>query len=219
MRESVGTEHMFRYRTVMQVQTRLFVAPEPNLGALDLGIERTVLGPGSWVDVRRSWLLGDDMVFDHLEATTRWNAGRREMYQRVVEVPRLTASLPQDGPGHPVLRQAVRRLTAHYDRPVNRVSLALYRHGRDSVAFHGDRMGKLVADCIVAVLSLRGPRRLLIRPRGGGRSIGFMLGQGDVLVMGGRAQADFEHSVPKVAHAPPRMSVMFRSSAVMPPSQ
>ena len=93
----------------------------------------------------------------------------------------------------------------------------LYRDGRDSVAFHGDRMGEAVDDCIVALVSLRGPRRLRIRPkRGGGPARAFDLGHGDLLVMGGSCQRDYEHGVPKVARAEPRISVMLRSDRVRP---
>lgn len=200
----------------MHVQDRLFTAA-PHLRGLDR-IERTELDATSWVDVRRGWLEGDDQVFDALEASTTWHAGRRPMYDRIVDVPRLTAVIPRDGPGHAVLDTAVVRLSEHYGRAVDRVSLALYRTGRDSVAFHGDRLGDAAVDAIVAILSLRGPRRLRMRPRVGRatRSWAWDLGFGDLVVMGGRAQADFVHGVPKVASAPPRMSVMFRSSGVVP---
>ena len=63
---------------------------------------------------------------------------------------------------------------------------------------------------MVAVVSLGGPRRFLMRPRGGGRCLSFTLASGDLLVMGGACQQSWEHSVPKVAHAPPRMSGTFR---------
>lgn len=199
----------------MFAHPRLFTAP-PTLGPLRAGLERIELAPGSWIDLRRGWLTGDDQLFAHLESTTRWHAGQRRMYDRIVAVPRLTASLPADGAGHPVLAHAVRALTRWYQRPVDRVSLALYRSGADSVAFHGDRLGAAASDAIVAILSLQGPRRLLVRPRKGGASRGWHLGFGDLLVMGGRTQVDFEHGVPKVARAEPRMSVMFRSSGVVP---
>jgi alkylated DNA repair dioxygenase AlkB len=136
------------------------------------------------------------------------------MYERTVAVPRLLAGLPADGPVDPVLQQVSDRLTERYRRPVDSISLALYRDGRDSVAYHGDRMGDQLDDCIVAILSLRGPRRLRVRPKAGisGEPLGFDLGYGDLLVMGGSCQRDYEHGVPKVANAPPRMSVMFRST-------
>ena len=53
-------------------------------------------------------------------------------------------------------------------------------------------------------------RKFLVRPRGGGASRAFMLGHGDLLVTGGTAQRAWEHSVPKVSQAGPRISLAFR---------
>ena len=201
------------------VQARLFGGGEPTLGPLDAGLQRTQLSPTSWMDVRRGWLAGDDVLFDRLAKAIPWAHGRRQMYDRVVDVPRLTAGLRPPLGLEPVLGDAAVALTAHYGRPVDRLSLALYRDGRDSVAFHGDRMGAMVDDCIVAILSLRGPRRFVVRRKerlAGSKSWALEVGLGDLVVMGGRAQADFEHGIPKVASAGPRLSVMFRSSSVVP---
>lgn len=178
---------------------------------------RVVLSPTAFLDHVPGYVRGDAQLFEALRDGVRWHAAEREMYERTVAVPRLLAGLPEDGPVHPILAEVSAALTARYRRPVDRIALALYRDGRDSVAFHGDRMGDRVADCVVAILSLRGPRRLRIRPTGSsGRSaqssLAFDLGYGDLLVMGGSCQRDYEHGVPKVAQAPPRMSVMFRSS-------
>jgi len=132
------------------------------------------------------------------------------MYERVVDVPRLVAVLPDDGPGHPVLDQAAAVLSRHYGLALTRVSLAYYRDGRDSVAWHGDRLGRLVDDTVVAILSLGEPRRFLLRPAVGGASRAFDLGWGDLLVMGGSCQRTWQHAVPKTALAGPRISAQFR---------
>jgi len=187
------------------------------LRPLHEGVEREVLGRGSWVERRRGWLAGADDLYDELLASQRWHESRRRMYDRVVDVPRALSSVPDDGPGHPVLDDMAAALARRYHRDLSRVTLAHYRDGRDSVAFHGDRLGRHRVDSVVAVVSLGGPRRFLVRRRGGGPSRGWTLGSGDLLVMGGRMQADFEHAVPKMARAAPRMAVMFRSAAVVPP--
>jgi alkylated DNA repair dioxygenase AlkB len=70
------------------------------------------------------------------------------------------------------------------------IRINLYRDGRDSVAWHGDRIRKEIAEPVVALISLGEPRRFLIRPRGGGQSLAFTLGRGDLLVTGERAQRD-----------------------------
>lgn len=201
----------------MQLQERLFGGVEPGLDPTFVGIRRIDLGSDAFLEHLPSWVRGDDRLFDHLEHTTRWAEARREMYERMVDVPRLLATLPDDGPGHVVLDLAASALSSRYRRPVDRVSMALYRGGDDSVAWHGDRMGEQVEDCIVAIVSLRGPRRLRIRPKGGkGPVRSFDLGNGDLLVMGGACQRHYEHHVPKVARAEPRISLMFRSRAELP---
>ena len=91
-----------------------------------------------------------------------------------------------------------------------RLSLAYYRDGRDSVTFHGDTTARDLPEAIVATVSLGEPRRFLLRPRDGGRVRAFMLGWGDLIVMGGACQRTWRHAVPKVAHAGPRIAVMYR---------
>lgn len=49
-----------------------------------------------------------------------------------------------------------------------------------------------------------------MRPTGGGTSLGLQLGWGDLLVMGGSCQRTYQHAVPKVARADPRIAIMFR---------
>ena len=173
---------------------------------------RTDLGKGAWIDHLPRWLLGHEAVLDVLWTTTRWEAHRRQMYDRVVDVPRLVASLPEDGPGHPLVPELAAVLSSHYGRPLEQISLAAYRTGRDSVAFHGDRLGRGRKDAIVAIVALGARRRFLLRPAGGGRSRAFDFGGGDLLVMGGTCQRTWEHGVPKVAYADLRISVQFRSS-------
>jgi alkylated DNA repair dioxygenase AlkB len=90
--------------------------------------------------------------------------------------------------------------------------MCLYRDGRDSVAWHGDTLGRGArADTMVAIVSFGSPRALMLRPRGGGSSLRFPLGHGDLIVMGGSCQRTWEHAIPKTARAVgPRVSVQFR---------
>jgi alkylated DNA repair dioxygenase AlkB len=196
----------------MQVleQGSLFGLGEPRLDPGLQGLRRLTLAAGAWVDHLPGWLEGHDALFQALRRTTRWEHQRRRMYEQIVDVPRLVATLPDDGPGHPVLLQAADALSRRYGLALNRLSLAYYRDGRDSVAWHGDRLGRLVDDTVVAILSLGQPRRFLLRPAGGGASRAFELGWGDLLVMGGTCQRTWQHAVPKMALAGPRMSVQFR---------
>jgi alkylated DNA repair dioxygenase AlkB len=199
----------------MDFQTMLFEATAEAGPECD-GISRTVLARGAWVDVRRAWLPAADDVFATLLHAVPWRAERRQMYDRMVDVPRLVHTYLVDDPlPHPVLTRAREALSAHYlpelGEPFRTAGCCYYRDGHDSVAWHGDRIGRgRSQDTMVAIVSLGDPRRLALRPRGGGESLSFELGHGDLLVMGGSCQRTWEHAVPKVAGAGPRISVQFR---------
>jgi alkylated DNA repair dioxygenase AlkB len=195
-------------------QGSLFGHEEPGLDAALRGVARIPLTGRAWIDHLPGWLEGHEALFESLRAATRWRHQRRRMYERVVDVPRLVAEVPEDGPGHPVLDEASEALSRRYGLALDRVSLAYYRDGQDSVAWHGDRMGPRVDDTVVAILSVGAPRRFLLRPAAGGPSRAFDLGWGDLLVMGGSCQRTWQHAVPKAAQAGPRMSIQFRPNAM-----
>ncbi|HEY3016384.1 MAG TPA: alpha-ketoglutarate-dependent dioxygenase AlkB [Nocardioides sp.] len=181
---------------------------------------RTPLRRGAWVDVRPNWVLGADEVLATLIGDVPWRAERREMYDRVVDVPRLVHTYGDGEPlPHPELTTMRSMLSEHYlpelREPFVTAGCCYYRDGRDSVAWHGDTSGRgSTEDTMVAIVSFGDPRRLQLRPRGGGASISFTMGHGDLLVMGGSCQRTWEHAVPKVAHAGPRISVQFRPQGV-----
>ncbi|WEO99280.1 alpha-ketoglutarate-dependent dioxygenase AlkB [Streptomyces sp. FXJ1.172] len=194
---------------------------ELRLGPLD-GLRRTGLGAGAWIDVLPGWLSGADALFERLAAQVPWRAERRKMYDNVVAVPRLLAFYADRDPlPHPVLREARDALSRHYaeelGEPFTTAGLCFYRDGRDSVAWHGDRIGRGAReDTMVAILSVGAPRDLLLRPVGtGGETLRRPLGHGDLIVMGGSCQRTWEHCVPKTARAAgPRISVQFRPHGV-----
>jgi alkylated DNA repair dioxygenase AlkB len=164
----------------------------------------------AWVDFVPGWVRGHNQVFETLRDSTRWQADRRRMYERWVDVPRRTATLPEDGPGHPLVFAMANILAARYGRALPSITVALYRDGRDSVAWHRDKGLRDQPESLMAIVSLGQPRRFLLRPLGGGASRCLTLGWGDLLVMGGTIQRTWEHSVPKVRATDPRMSIMFR---------
>ncbi|MFI9271369.1 alpha-ketoglutarate-dependent dioxygenase AlkB [Kitasatospora sp. NPDC052896] len=204
------------------LQGSLFAAADQlGLGPLSAA-RRTVLGQGAWLDVLPGWLSGADALFEHLVVHVPWQAERRRMYERVVAVPRLLAHYGEDDPlPHPVLAEARAALSAHYaaelGEPFRTAGLCYYRDGRDSVAWHGDTIGRGAhEDTMVAILSVGEPRPLLLRPRhGGGPTVRRSLGHGDLLVMGGSCQRTWEHAVPKTTRpVGPRISVQFRPRGV-----
>lgn len=192
------------------------------VGRLGDTVQRTQLSDGAWVDLRPRWIAGADTLFERLHERVEWHAERRPMYDKVVDVPRLLSFFDEhDALPDPALVGAQRTLDAHYAGELGErfatAGLCLYRDGRDSVAWHGDRIGRgNTQDTMVALIVLGAPRALLLRPRaGGGPTVRHDLGHGDLLVMGGSCQRTWEHAVPKTARpVGPRISVQFRPRGV-----
>lgn len=192
---------------------------EPRSG--EAGVVRTELGQGAWVDVGRAWLSGATVLFDRLLAAVEWRAERRPMYNRVVDVPRLMHFYDEgEALPDPALERVKLALVDQYGDdvggPVCTAGLCLYRDGRDSVAWHGDRIGRgATKDTVVAIISLGATRRLLLRPRHGGPACRYELASGDLLVMGGSCQRTWDHAVPKTSRpVGPRVSIQFRPHRV-----
>ena len=202
-------------------QRSLFdVGTNVGLRPLD-SILRTHLTHGAWVDFLPAWLTGADELFDRLAAAVPWRAEERPMYDRVVAVPRLLAFYDEDDAlPDPILPQARDVLTAHYSgelgEPFRTAGLCYHRDGRDSVAWHGDTIGRgRTHDTLVAIVSVGAPRDLLLRPKDGGDTVRHALGHGDLLVMGGSCQRTWEHAVPKRSRpVGPRISIQFRPRGV-----
>ena len=207
----------------MAFQGSLFdTVDEVGLRSLGADIRRTTLAHGAWIDLRPGWLTGADELFSRLARDVPWHAERRKMYDREVDVPRLLSFYDEEAQlPDPLLGQARSALSAHYaaelGEPFRTVGLCFYRDGRDSVAWHGDRIGRgSTEDTLVAIGSVGTPRTLLLRPRGGGGpTLRHLLGHGDLLVMGGSCQRTWEHAIPKTAKpVGPRISIQFRPRGV-----
>lgn len=194
-------------------QPSLFERAPTSFDASFSALARIHLDETSWIDHVPGWVSGSDALFDLVLRSRRWAERTRWMYDHRVVEPRLTATW-ELGSGEalePAILEEIRRgLSARYGVLLDSAGFNLYRDGRDSVAWHADRIAKEVVDPVVALLSLGEPRRFLLRPRGGGRSVVFDLGRGDLLVTGGTTQRRWEHCVPKVARAGPRISVAYR---------
>jgi len=211
-------------------QPTLFGAHEVSFDSAFAQLRRIELDPRSWVDYAAGWVRGSDALFEQVLASRKWTQRTRRMYEGRVLEPRLTApwSVRSGVPLDPRVVDDMRVcLSQKYGVQFDSVGFNFYRDGRDSVAWHGDKIRKEIAEPIVALVSLGEPRKFLLRPKGGAeepavpatgggrrpeqrRSIPFQLGRGDLLVTGGLAQRRWEHCVPKVAHAGPRISLAFR---------
>lgn len=191
------------------MQLDLFAGKRVGFDARFSGLRRHELGLGAWVDHHPAWVSGHEMLFDQLSRDLAWREETMKMYDREVTVPRLLASVPREG----IVEEMRRALSERYGEEFVRTTAALYRDGKDSVAFHGDTTARDMVEAIVATVSLGQPRKFLLKPAEGGSSVTFPAGRGDLIVMGGTCQRTWRHAVPKAARvAGPRIALMFRPS-------
>lgn len=197
-------------------QPSLLDAPVLELDRSFAALHRRELAEGAWVDHEPGWCRGADALFARLLAETPWSGREVRMYDRVVPEPRLTHRWRlDDGPAPPTeLCEMAEVLSGRYGVAFTQVGVNLYRDGADSVAWHGDRVARELPEAVVALVSLGGVRPFRLRPTGGGPSIGYLPGPGDLLVMGGSCQRTWQHAVPKTRAASPRISIQFRHAYV-----
>ena len=182
------------------------------------GAQRRCLAGGAWIEHVEGWLAGAAAVFDELVGALPWQEGDQLMYGARVATPRRTwwwsqgAAAPDAPRSVPAIDGARSLLSHRYGRRLTSVGFNLYRDGADSVAWHGDRVARDHTDAVIAIVSVGARRPFKLRPKGGGASLAFELGAGDLLVMGGSCQRTWQHAVPKVARAAPRISITFRHS-------
>ncbi len=176
--------------------------------------ERIQLDATSWVDLTREWLGGADVLARRLADAVPWRQGRRRMWDRMLADPRLSYWARRDDEPFdasiPAMQQALER---RYGHRLRRPGFNYYRNGQDSVAWHADRELRDLDDTLVAIVTLGTRRPFLVRPNGGGTSIDLRPGSGDLLVMGGAAQRDWQHAVPKTQRLGPRISISWRWTA------
>ncbi|HVW82233.1 MAG TPA: alpha-ketoglutarate-dependent dioxygenase AlkB [Mycobacteriales bacterium] len=196
-------------------QPSLLDGGEPRIDVSYDGLRRIELDARSWVDYCPGWLAGSDSVFEVLAREARWQQRTVTMWDKQVLEPRLTAGWSTDATQvPPLLAEMCRLLSARYDVGFDSVWVNLYRDGQDSVAWHGDRNRLVMDQPMVATVSLGARRRFLLRRRGSSRIAHELApGAGDLVVMGGACQQEWEHTVPKSARVVgPRMAVTIRHS-------
>ncbi|MEP7044716.1 MAG: alpha-ketoglutarate-dependent dioxygenase AlkB [Dokdonella sp.] len=160
--------------------------------------------------------------FETLRGGIAWQASRRMMYEREVDVPRLTAHFQLDPAGHAtapatvaaVLDAAAQRVRAAVGVRFNSIGVNHYRDGNDSVAPHHDKLHDLVAGDPIALLSLGATRRMAIRSQSkatAGRGVTIDLAGGSLLVMSYSSQLHYLHGIAKTrSPVGPRISLALR---------
>ena len=176
------------------------------------GGRRDHLDGTSWIDLVPGWVPDHAELFDELLRDAPWQQRTRVMWDREVLEPRMVAGY--GGPLPPSLEELRVILSEHYAVEFDSCFVNLYRDGNDAVAWHGDTVRKTLRNPLVVTVSLGASRRFLVRRRGGGPVLKeYAPGQGDLMVMGGAMQHDYEHTVPRQRNASgARMSVTMRHS-------
>lgn len=183
-----------------------------NPGAFDAATHH-VLDDESWITHVHGFLSGHEELMRQLSGLDGWEQRRRWMYDREVDEPRLTHEYRDVNAAPALLGEIADALSDYCGVRYDGIWMNLYRDHRDSTSWHADRPANEPATAVVPVVSLGAARRFLIRPAAGGRSTAFSPLGGDVIIMRGRAQRDWRHSVPKQTRpASPRMSLNFSST-------
>ena len=178
------------------------------------GMERTELAEGAWIDRQPGWASEPDGLFVTALEALDWKEGVERIHGMELPRPRLVASFGRGElpPGLQLFGEMSEVLSERYGVRLDRITCNLYRDGKDSVAWHGDRIARNRPEATVAIVSLGEPRPFRVRPKGRGSSIGWPAGRGDLIVMGGSCQRTHDHAIPKVTNAGPRIAVMFRQA-------
>lgn len=180
-----------------------------------------LVSEGGDVRLWRGWLEPEraTQLLASIREVVCWTQERRKMYDRVVEVPREQAllgdALPATRPFTPQLARVRLELEALTGAHFANVLLNRYRNGHDSVAWHNDReTGGLTAPTI-ASLTLGATRAFDLRSRNDrARILSVDLDHGDLLVMRGETQRNWEHRVAKDARiAGERINLTFRQTS------
>jgi alkylated DNA repair dioxygenase AlkB len=186
-------------------------APAIDLAAFGAATEHQ-LDEHSWITHVPGLLTGHWRLLDELATLDVWEQRRRWMFDSMVDEPRLTGEYVDLAVAPALLAELAATLGEQFEVPYDRIWMNWYRDHRDGTGWHADRPAHQAPTAIVPVLSLGAPRRFLVRPSGGGPSTVFTPAGGDLIVMRGRCQRDWQHCVPKQkTPLGPRMSLNFSS--------
>jgi alkylated DNA repair dioxygenase AlkB len=183
--------------------------------------ETIVAGDGD-VRLHRGWLAREraDALLDVIRRETPWRQERRVMYDRTIDVPREQAWYGDHesaaGPLGPELTAVARELEALAGVRFPYVLLNRYRNGADSVAWHADREGMGLSRPVIGSLTLGATRAFDLRSKSDrARVISVDLDHGDLLVMAGATQLNYEHRIRKDARiAGERINLTFREARI-----
>jgi alkylated DNA repair dioxygenase AlkB len=172
--------------------------------------------------------LSDDVAYDHysrLLEETNWRQELIQVYGKTYPTPRLSSWVGDAGTDYrysnmtmtPLpwsqllteLKQGVESISQHQ---YNSVLLNYYRHGQDSNGWHSDDEPELGSRPVIASLSLGAPRDFHLRHKSNQHlKYKMSLENGSLLIMRGATQQNWQHHIPKRAHAKGRLNLTFRT--------
>lgn len=185
------------------------------------------LGRGCWAQLIPEFVLEHAALMEALVETLPLRQEPITMFGKTHPTPRLTSWHGDPGcayrysgrtfepsPWTPALTRLRAQLVEATGYAFNSVLVNYYRDGADAMGAHADdepELGPTRDDIGIGSVSLGARRRFLLRPKEGGESLEWALGEGDLLVMGGRTQRCFKHWVPRTKKpVGPRMNLTFR---------
>lgn len=188
---------------------------------------RRDLPPGGFVTYEPKFVADHDAALRALLVELPLAQETIRMIGRDVLVPRLVAFCGEPGlryrysgrdhdaaPWSPTLRAIRDQLLESIGTRFDTVLCNLYRSGNDAMGRHADdepELGPSCDDIRIASVSLGAKRTFRLRPRAGGDAIDYLLGEGDLLVMGGTTQTHWLHEAPRTkSQVGPRLNLTFR---------
>ncbi|MGF1707500.1 alpha-ketoglutarate-dependent dioxygenase AlkB family protein [Enterovibrio baiacu] len=162
-------------------------------------------------------------IFSELLSTLPWQQQPISMFGREVLQPRLQASFGDKAYGYsglelpaanmpPSLEQLKKSCEAQANTSFNSVLANLYRDGQDYMGWHQDNEVELGKEPAIASLSFGETRRFVLKHLESGEKREFELNSGALLIMAGKIQTYWQHSIPKTAKMKgQRINLTFRN--------
>lgn len=176
-------------------------------------VERIRLDERSWVDVARGFLPDADAAVRELLEQVTWQRGAIYRYDHAA-AQNYSFGRVRNAAAHPALLATHKALRSHYGREMTGPTLVHYRDGREAMGVHRDTDMRWLDDTLIGILTLGVRRPFVLRhkaSRDGDPVVDVSPAGGDLLVMGGRAQADWLHGVPPAPGVTgPRISAQWR---------
>jgi alkylated DNA repair dioxygenase AlkB len=161
-------------------------------------VERIRLDDWSWVDVARGFVIDADAAFHELLEQVSWRRGEIYRYDHA-RAQNYSGGFVRNAAAHPVLLVTHKALRTHYGHELTGPTLVHYRDGREAMGVHRDTDMRWLDETLIGILTLGAQRPFVLRhktSRDGDPVVNVNPASGDLLVMGGRAQADWLHGVP-----------------------